>query len=330
VHATHCSSPLGGRGTGAAGAGSGSRCNPRKVYWQEGRDVMAIIKDEDFTDEVAACLEVTMEICKVLRLCDSDQPVIGKIYIRMMNLYQNNSILMQTFDQDDFNRVVFPKSRVLQIQEICKGRHDYMHCDYHAAAYALDPEYIDVDVDKCDKEVYAGLKRVIGRLYHGYDSDEEKKQLYKDAIKEFREYNGPDSKLKTTECKIIAEDCDAHEFWQSEGRCYPALRYVAMRVLSKPLGIGSVERSHKKLKNVILTAKRNRLHISKVNQELYINYNTAFLCARIKAKCADDKLEKYYMADFTLDEDDEEVRRERDENEETDNAVDAVIDNDSD
>ena len=34
------------------------------------------------------------------------------------------------------------------------------------------------------------------------------------------------------------------------------------------------------------------------------------------------------MADFTLDEDDEEVRRERDENEETDNAVDAVIDND--
>lgn len=132
------------------------------------------------------------------------------------------------------------------------------------------------------------------------------------------------------ECKIIAEDCDAHEFWQSEGRCYPALRYVAMRVLSKPLGIGSVERSHKKLKNVILTAKRNRLHISKVNQELYINYNTAFLSARIKAKCADDKLEKYYMADFTLDEDDEEVRRERDENEETDNAVDAVIDDDSD
>ena len=36
------------------------------------------------------------------------------------------------------------------------------------------------------------------------------------------------------------------------------------------------------------------------------------------------------MADFTLDEDDEEVRRERDENEETDNAVDAVIDDDSD
>ena len=41
----------------------------------------------------------------------------------------------------------------------------------------------------------------------------------------------------------------------------------------------------KKLKNVILTAKRNRLHHTKVNQELYINYNTAFMSERITKAC---------------------------------------------
>ena len=56
--------------------------------------------------------------------------------------------------------------------------------------------------------------------------------------------------------------------------------------------------------NVILTAARNRLHHTKVNQELYINYmyNTAFLSERITKAClAAQKPEDYYKECFTVD-----------------------------
>ena len=69
--------------------------------------------------------------------------------------------------------------------------------------------------------------------------------------------------------------------------------------------------------NVILTAARNRLHHTKVNQELYINYmyNTAFLSERITKACrAAQKPEDHYKECFTVDEDDSDLRDLRDTN----------------
>ena len=81
--------------------------------------------------------------------------------------------------------------------------------------------------------------------------------------------------------------------------------------------------------NVILTAARNRLHHTKVNQELYINYmyNTAFLSERITKACrAAQKPEDHYMYKecFTFDGDDSDLRDLRDTNAEEEATTDAA------
>ena len=47
-----------------------------------------------------------------------------------------------------------------------------------------------------------------------------------------------------------------------------------MRVLSKQVGIGAVERSHKKMKNAIFSKDRGSLSAAKANIGCYINCNT--------------------------------------------------------
>ena len=47
------------------------------------------------------------------------------------------------------------------------------------------------------------------------------------------------------------------KWWKAFGtRYYPDLAFVAMRVLSKQVGVGAVERSHKKMKNGVFSKAR--------------------------------------------------------------------------
>ena len=56
-----------------------------------------------------------------------------------------------------------------------------------------------------------------------------------------------------------------------------------MRVLSKQVGIGAVEHSHKKMKNGVFSKERGRLSAAKANVECYINCNVPEL-DRIEAE----------------------------------------------
>ena len=49
--------------------------------------------------------------------------------------------------------------------------------------------------------------------------------------------------MATQMSKEMAKAMPPHKYWEMEGGIYPELQFVAMRVLSKPVGIGSVERS---------------------------------------------------------------------------------------
>eukprot|EP01050_Picozoa_sp_SAG11_P044162 SAG11_NODE_21317_length_427_cov_2.359756_1_plen_89_part_10 len=64
-----------------------------------------------------------------------------------------------------------------------------------------------------------------------------------------------------------------HTWWNSYAHDAPELAYVARRVLSKHVGIGAIERSHKKLKSSVFSKTRNWMQQTKINRETYVSYN---------------------------------------------------------
>ena len=76
-------------------------------------------------------LYVAMPLIKLLRLLDGNKPAIGKVYDRMFTISERINTLQSTI------------SWAPAMAKIHADRWEYLHSDFHAAAYALDPEYLE-------------------------------------------------------------------------------------------------------------------------------------------------------------------------------------------
>ena len=133
--------------------------------------------------------------------------------------------------------------------KIIEYRWGHLHNEYHAAGYALNPEYHEVDHHKMTK-IMKELRIVFRRHYH--DNDE----LYTQCISEFQAYK---SKRVSafTEAGVfeMAKTTPSWEWWATWGAELPALQAVAMKVLSKRSAASSCEHLWSKFKNVWTTAR---------------------------------------------------------------------------
>ena len=163
-----------------------------------------------------------------------------------------------------------------------------MHMEYHSVGYLLNPKYMSVDHanahraaghDGLYEELMADLETVATRLSTAADGTTDTDKVgrimvqyseYIDATSPLRNPNGPAlSKIGT---QLLKDQ--PWKWWNAFGaRHYPDLAFVAMRVLSKQVGIGAVERSHKKMKNGVFSKARPNLSAAKANVECYINCN---------------------------------------------------------
>eukprot|EP01052_Picozoa_sp_SAG31_P050869 SAG31_NODE_11813_length_995_cov_2.772321_1_plen_173_part_00 len=172
-----------------------------------------------------------------------------------------------------------------------------MYNHYHAAGYALDPEFIDADLTEADPEIMEGLNEVCERLYH---DDADKCAI---AMAQFDEFRAAGSKFKSPVCswRLAAKRMPTHRFWRQYGTIakIPELTYVAMRVLSKQAGVGPIERSHKITKSHVHTAARGNMHPKNVSREVFISINQ-----RLVDKLEEfDYSEEYEMPESSSDED---------------------------
>ena len=93
---------------------------------------------------------------------------------------------------------------------------------------------------------------------------------YIQANSPLRDPNG----LAQTQTAIEMAKKQPWKWWTVFGaQYYPDLAYVAQHVLSKQVGIGAVERSHKKMKKGVFATNRPHLSAAKANAECYINCN---------------------------------------------------------
>ena len=96
-----------------------------------GNRVKAIILDEDgFWKPLIQILHVAMPLIKLLRMLDSNKPVIGKVYDRMFLVGER----LRTMESS--------VSWATEMGEKHAARWEYLHSPWHAAAYALDPEFL--------------------------------------------------------------------------------------------------------------------------------------------------------------------------------------------
>jgi len=202
---------------------------------------------------------------KLMRKTDSSAPFMGKYYKCMSEL---GGELDDLFSGDSpWNKEPWSDYQQ-EISEAHSHRWEYSHCDYHAAGFALDPNFIAEDVNGVNGgEVFQGLVRVIERHYLDDEvSQEEALRQYQD----FRKQRGVFSAENIS--KVAARAVSAHEWWEMVAGGAPELRRVAMKVLSKTTSASACERNWSAF-GAVQTPKRNRLSSKTLNDLVFVRVN---------------------------------------------------------
>lgn len=96
-----------------------------------GSMVKTILLNEDgFWKPMTEILYIAMPLIKLLRELDGNKAVMGKVYDRMFTIGQRLERMKHTI------------SWAADMAKIHAARWEYLHSPFHAAAYALDPEYL--------------------------------------------------------------------------------------------------------------------------------------------------------------------------------------------
>jgi hypothetical protein len=216
-------------------------------------------------------------LMKLIRLGDSHLPQMGNVYETCLDVYAEiERGVREKPDVEDGGP--FDYDRLVALETICEKRHQYLHCEYHGVGYLLNPKFFDVDLKERHKdqsgvwmELKDNLELVASRLFH---TDLDKAA---DVMTQYTTYSsaGPHrtALLAAQVQKVKAGTLEPWKFWDAIGHKFPELAIVGQKVLSKQVGVGDVERSHKKMKKVVFSNERPRLDPKRANRELYINYN---------------------------------------------------------
>jgi hypothetical protein len=230
-----------------------------KKYRKFAEELRARINNTAWWDSFENCVFVCDPLIALLRDCDGSKPIMGKVYYRMhaaLFAVQENTLLTETERK--------------ALVKIIEHRWGYLHNEYHAAGYALDPEYHEVNHSSMTK-IMKELRVVFRRHYHDND------MLYHQCIAEFQAYK---SKRVSafTEASVfeMAKTTPSWEWWATWGGELPALQAVAMKVLSKRSAASSCEHLWSKFKNVWTTARAN-LGVAKAIKLVMISTNLFLL-----------------------------------------------------
>ena len=228
-------------------------------------------------ETVVFCEKVLEPLAKALRLGDADTPNMGLVYETMMNLDTEIMNAVQALPDVEAGGV-FDHGRLKPLEDIIEERWKYLHCPYHSVGFMLHPKNHAIDLNAEAMEPYieelrADFMTVCSRIFKG-DATKAAK-----ALKEFNEYKRPEY-MQGMEGNIRKEGIlisQPWEYFDAYIHDKPNLGKVARHVLSKQVGVGAVERSHKVMKNVTFDKTRARMEPMKADRDLYTNLNTRAL-----------------------------------------------------
>jgi hypothetical protein len=230
-----------------------------------------------FWEELGFLNDVLGLIYSVMRKTDSATPIMGKLYHYMYQLGDDLEALTAASvgekEAGEWAHPVF-SLRMEAIVAAHVQRWEYMHCDYHSAGFALDPNFLDVDVNTVNNgEVYQGLEAVVKKFFR---DDVELQQRVLVQYNDFRELRG---NFASQLNRSLAKTLPAHEWWDKVGGEMPELRSVACHVLSKTSSASATERNWSAFE-AVQTPKRVRLLHGTVNDLVFARSNLRLIQKR--------------------------------------------------
>ncbi|XP_024536191.1 uncharacterized protein LOC112348252 [Selaginella moellendorffii] len=203
-------------------------------------------------------------ILKVLRLADHEGATTGLIYEAMYCMIEGLELAAQDgkLDADKIDAI---KCVLVEDQHRWRARWFMMHSSMHSAAHALNPSYLEQDLDA---EVRSDWMNYLSLYCYGDTQLEEKLDeqfnMFRRGIGRAINQDLPKSKAKR---KFPVS------WWESYGYEMPELRKLALRVLSQGVCSSPCERNWSSW-NLIQTKRRNRLLLENLKKLVYVHSNT--------------------------------------------------------
>ena len=256
-----------------------------------------VLDDEGFWKKVGQHVGATKPLFKMLRRFDSSAPAIGKVYSSWFEAGEHL------------------KECDASYQDECLKAHEnrwaYGHSDFAAAAYVLDPEFIDHE--QADNiEVTDGFMNVVEKIgilrevrsgdyaaawkaraaaidadpsklttkdsYPNYPTAEDANvasfcQLVNQQLTLYRMKKGL---FARSWVMTSARDQPAYMWWDANGASCPELQYMARLVLSQPASASICERINSEFA-FVKDPRRNKLEHSKANKLVSLFHNLRLL-----------------------------------------------------
>lgn len=229
-----------------------------------GRKVRDVILDEEgFWKPLSIILYIALPILKLLRSLVGTKPVLGKVYYRMFMVQQRLERLKAK------NAAPWVDDMI----SIHKYRWDYLHSDVHAAAYALDPEFM-ASASSFDDYTMRGLGAVLEKmcLRDVIAADPDRETTWRSysihhpavlervaqAEREFQLYQERGGSFCRPTAAMNASQMTPAQWWSLYGKHCPILSSIAPRVLSQPGSASAAERNWS-IYGQIRAANRSRM-----------------------------------------------------------------------
>ncbi|KAK6125570.1 hypothetical protein DH2020_040686 [Rehmannia glutinosa] len=222
--------------------------------------VMAI----GFWNGVTSCLTVFAPLVKVLRIADADRkPSMGFLYGELQQAKEDIKNALNNYSKN--------YDPILDIMDAkIKGRVD---TPLHLMAYLLNPYYHYKDPNIIlDQVISDGVLDCLDIICHGNF----------DLMNKVMNVELP---IYKTKGGVFAKPIAAKgsNWWLNYGHGTPNLQRIAIRILSLTTSSSGCERNWSAFEG-IHTKKRNRLDVSRLNNLVYVQFNSRLLNKRKRGK----------------------------------------------
>lgn len=220
------------------------------------------VRERRFLERAKAIVRVMWPVHKLLRDVDSGAKMTDKIYHRMSEAVQ------EVRSVDDTGMKLHPEGSLSErAAAVLEQRwNSTIHCDLHAAGYALNVLYINHTLEDAG-EVREGLERVVRRYYHDDGAS------YQAAINEFdlfRKKRAP----KLFDPLQLKDLQSRYPFaaWKPLAKDFPHLAPVGKRSVSQPVAASKCEHIWSAT-DFFHTPQRNSLTVDSLSKLVYLKHN---------------------------------------------------------
>lgn len=242
------------------------------VKTKKGKDATATLMDANFWKGVTLSLKVFEPLVSLLRLVDGDvKPSMAWLYGELLKA---KSKIKEAFGNNEKNY----KETIAIIEKKLKGRLD---SPLHKTAYLLNPHYAYANKEIFeDPHITANFMECAEQFFGSDDYDSCYKAVNEDMHK-YENMEGPFKKKLATSWERA--DYNPVGWWKLYGTEVPTLQKMAMRILALTSSSSGCERNWS-VYEMIHTKRRNRLTTDRLNNMVFVQFNTRMLSKRQRLK----------------------------------------------